>query len=134
MILDSLALARTAYQAMVRSPALQDGTPAHSGTDIVKQGLMTKQGGGYKTWKLRWFVLTPVSLAYYKDRDDDPIDRIILSTIDKVEDAFIKTNIHNSLAVGTPSRTYYMFTESPQDRDDWLIELRKYVRLAKARF
>jgi len=38
----------------------------------VKQGLLRKQGGQYKSWKDRWFTLTKDSLAYYKSHDVRP--------------------------------------------------------------
>jgi len=33
---------------------------------IIKEGLVTKQGGRIKTWKRRWCVLSNIGLLYYK--------------------------------------------------------------------
>lgn len=33
-----------------------------------KEGFLTKEGGGFKSWKKRWFVLKGGDLAYYKNK------------------------------------------------------------------
>jgi hypothetical protein len=33
-----------------------------------KEGFLTKQGGGYKSWKRRWFVLKGTNLYYFKSK------------------------------------------------------------------
>ena len=33
---------------------------------IKKQGILNKQGGNYKSWKRRYFMLTTNHLSYYK--------------------------------------------------------------------
>jgi len=43
----------------------------------------------------------------------------------KIEDGYQKTGLPNSITMMTPTRTYFMFAESSQDRDDWMIELTK---------
>ncbi len=35
---------------------------------MSKEGYLTKEGGGFKSWKKRWFVLKGGSLAYYNKR------------------------------------------------------------------
>lgn len=44
-------------------PVVQAGSSAH----IVKEGWLVKQGGKYKTWKKRWFILRSNHISYHKD-------------------------------------------------------------------
>lgn len=39
-------------------------------TSVIKEGLVTKQGGRIKTWKVRWCVLDENGLRYYKIDQD----------------------------------------------------------------
>jgi len=52
-----------------------------------------------------------------------------LSTIEGVEDGFSRTAMTSSLAIITPKRTYVMYCDSPQDRDDWMIMIRRYAKI-----
>jgi len=52
-----------------------------------------------------------------------------LTQVEAVEDGFAKIGNANSFALITKNRTYLMIAESPQDRDDWLIILRKTLNL-----
>jgi len=36
----------------------------------LRQGFMLKEGGGFKSWKRRWFILRHNILYYYKDPQD----------------------------------------------------------------
>ena len=100
---------------------------------VVKQGYLTKQGNRFKTWKIRWFTLTPTNLAYHRSYQRELIDQILLSAVEKIEDGYSRSGINNSLVVITHGRTYLMYAESSQDRDDWLIELNKWVKAARGK-
>ncbi len=51
-----------------------------SATGVLKEGLLTKEGGGIKTWRRRHFVLTPAALLYYRRAGDaSPIDALPLA-------------------------------------------------------
>jgi len=124
--------------ASVRSGAPQTRTDTDTLADpksptdkILKQGYLTKQGNRIKTWKVRWFVLTPTALAYHKSYQKELVDQIPLATVEKVEDGYSRSGVNNSIAVVTPSRTYIMYAESPQERDDWILELRKWLKVVR---
>ncbi len=38
--------------------------------DILHSGYLKKQGGAFKTWQRRWFVLAGDHLYYYNKEDD----------------------------------------------------------------
>ena len=42
-------------------------TTSQPSSFVVKEGWLIKQGGKYKTWKKRWFVLKNNHIAYYKE-------------------------------------------------------------------
>jgi hypothetical protein len=37
-------------------------------TQMSKEGFLTKEGGSFKSWKKRWFVLKDGALSYYKQK------------------------------------------------------------------
>jgi len=127
-IVDALAFAKTGIKLPLRAASVDKESTSDR---VVKQGYLTKQGIRFKTWKIRWFTLTPSTLSYHKSYQRELIDQIALSTAEKIEDGYSRSGINNSLVVITPSRTYLMYAESPQDRDDWLIELNKRAKAAR---
>lgn len=51
------------------------------GSKVVKQGTLTKQGGGFKSWKKRWFVLTKDNLlTYYEHQGVSPRSSFYLNS------------------------------------------------------
>ena len=41
-------------------------------TEVIFEGFMFKRGHLMKTWKQRWFVLTPTKLKYFETRPENP--------------------------------------------------------------
>ena len=42
-------------------------TVVQGSSSVVKEGWLTKQGGKYKTWKKRWFILKNNLISYHKE-------------------------------------------------------------------
>jgi len=88
-------------------------TPDHT-------GWMTKQGGSWKSWKKRYFVLKGSSLYYFKSRSDTDVTGIIPLT----QESFVrkepdKKGKKNLLSVGTTTRVYFMYPETEAEQLDW---------------
>eukprot|EP01139_Manchomonas_bermudensis_P014332 Amastigsp_a508389_369.p2 type:complete len:268 gc:universal Amastigsp_a508389_369:844-1647(+) len=89
-------------------------------------GWMTKQGGKWKSWKKRWFVLTPRELRYYEKEDEKtmkgtvPIDEITYAERNFTE----KTNC---VAIGTVGRVYLVAAESAVDFEELLNALQAVI-------
>eukprot|EP01102_Stenamoeba_stenopodia_P004255 TRINITY_DN14585_c0_g1_i1.p1 TRINITY_DN14585_c0_g1~~TRINITY_DN14585_c0_g1_i1.p1 ORF type:complete len:566 (-),score=140.83 TRINITY_DN14585_c0_g1_i1:181-1878(-) len=89
--------------------------------NVQKEGYLTKKGGGQKrsNWTKRWFIITRVSLLYYKSqRDVKPKGGIVLADIQEVtpnEDQPIY-----GFNVVTPERVYRMCAKTDQERSEWI--------------
>ena len=62
-------------------------TPPTASQFVVKEGWLTKQGGQYKTWRKRWFVLRNNHIAYHKDPLKEPVGRITFSIVSSASPA-----------------------------------------------
>jgi hypothetical protein len=90
---------------------------------------MVKQGGGTttfsrKNWKRRWFILTPVAMAYYETdivTNAKPCGTITLDTVTNVQ--FANEDGQHSMSVTTPARVYHFNLESEVDVGEWVFAL-----------
>eukprot|EP00300_Choanocystis_sp_HF-7_P026229 c29034_g1_i1.p1 GENE.c29034_g1_i1~~c29034_g1_i1.p1 ORF type:complete len:309 (+),score=48.13 c29034_g1_i1:96-1022(+) len=106
---------------IARSPQLAvDESKLHIPDDHrLMKGWMTKQGGKWKSWKKRWFVLTPLALRYFEKEDE----RVIKGTVMVGEMTFAERNFTektNCIAIGTIGRVYLIAAESAVDFEEWL--------------
>ncbi|XP_019858958.1 PREDICTED: uncharacterized protein LOC109587164 [Amphimedon queenslandica] len=104
--------------------------------DIIMSGFLTKEGGVYRTWKKRHFVLEGTSLRYYKkEGDTDP-----KGTVDLTEGRGVRTKDETSgvewpdaakkgLAFGlaVTGRTYYFYGSDPKEVKKWKEELSSII-------
>lgn len=87
-------------------------------------GWMTKQGGGWKSWKKRWFVLSGSSLIYKKTPESEELGNIDLRGKAATRaDSEIKQR--HALKIITPSRTWYMYCEGEEQIEKWLSAIRE---------
>ncbi|XP_043911985.1 pleckstrin homology domain-containing family A member 1 isoform X4 [Protopterus annectens] len=98
------------------------GKPA-SDQAIIKCGYCVKQGAVMKNWKRRYFALDENSIGYYKSElEKEPLRIIPLKEIQKVQeckqrDIMLRDNLFE---IVTPSRTFYVQTDSPEDMHSWI--------------
>ena len=45
---------------------IQQHQQTNKSNQIIKEGWLVKQGGSYKNWKKRWFILRSNCLTYHK--------------------------------------------------------------------
>ena len=72
---------------------------------------MTKEGGGRKTWKTRYFVLTNQDLSYFKlSSDSAPIDMLPLKQYHACKHVpeHREKNCFAIVPIKPAARTYYM--------------------------
>eukprot|EP00824_Muranothrix_gubernata_P003037 TRINITY_DN1375_c0_g1_i3.p1 TRINITY_DN1375_c0_g1~~TRINITY_DN1375_c0_g1_i3.p1 ORF type:complete len:601 (+),score=125.03 TRINITY_DN1375_c0_g1_i3:100-1902(+) len=85
----------------------------------VKQGYLTKQGGSWKTWKQRWFVLKDRLLVYYKTpQDTEPTGVIPVKGCVVGETPDAKKS--HCFRIQSPSRDFYITASSKADMEDWI--------------
>jgi hypothetical protein len=89
-----------------------------------------KEGGSYKSWKQRWFVVDGANRTMYyyaKPKDKKPLGFIPLWDC-KVEPN-VERAFQNCFEVSHPDRrTFFMITTSPKELNEWVDALRKVVR------
>jgi len=92
----------------------------------IKEGFLTKEGGSFKSWKKRWFVLKDGGLSYYKDKKDtdEALGVISLATAGRIQSIDRKKKV-NGFEIPTPSRTFYLSAESETEKQHWIEALEK---------
>jgi len=90
---------------------------------VDHEGYLTKQGGSYKSWKRRLFVLKGTELYYFKNKKDTDMTGVIHLS----KESFVKREPNyykkkNVFAVGTTTRVFFMFPDdnTPGDADAWI--------------
>jgi len=100
--------------------------PASSLVNFEKDGYMTKQGGGHKTWKKRYFILKGRELYYYKT----PKDSVFTGKIDIEPTSVIKEepSVKKNpfvISVSTSHRVFLMHPDRQEDVKPWIDALKK---------
>jgi len=87
----------------------------------LKTGYMVKEGGRYKSWKKRYFVLIPGRLWYFETPESTEAKGFMdISGTDKVETdtdtifSFVGIDKNNS------TRHFHIETETKEQRDEWV--------------
>lgn len=98
-----------------------------------KDGYMTKQGGSYKNWNKRYFILKDRALYYYKTPKDTVFTgRIDLEARSAVkEEPGIKKSPH-TFSISTSRRTFYMYPEKMEEAKSWVDAIAKSIEKARA--
>eukprot|EP00732_Lithocolla_globosa_P002635 Lithocolla_globosa_v1_NODE_1787_length_2341_cov_4.365267.p1 type:complete len:671 gc:universal NODE_1787_length_2341_cov_4.365267:2196-184(-) len=116
-------------------PALSENEVAETSeanaSEVVKEGYLVKQGGGHKSWKKRWFVLTLTSLKYYKHADN--VGKKSLGTIQLRNETVSVEKVSEPGQKGyyfrivTPERIYLVSGQSDSDVDGWVASIQKVL-------
>ncbi len=86
----------------------------------TKWGWMIKQGGGFKSWKRRFFVLVNDKLYYFeKENAKEPKGFIQLDRSTAVNNTFVQGK-QNCFAIKTGPRDFIVSAESVAEADDWI--------------
>jgi len=90
-----------------------------------------KVGGqkGVRNWQKRWMVLQDHTLSYFKNQKVGKVSgEVDMRTVTSVEaEAEVSKKKPNSLAIYTPSRTYYLQCQTPDERASWIDALRSHM-------
>jgi hypothetical protein len=105
----------------------------HSLSNPQHEGYLTKQSEWIKDWRKRYFVLKGKYLFFCKDRNVTPHGMIDLSTCQTVKSA--EVGKANALEVSTNDGTiYYMYANSPADKDAWIGAIGRSIVQAGATY
>jgi len=93
--------------------------PAQSLHPPDKDGYLTKQGGGIKTWKRRYFILKDKTLFYYKT----PKDQVYTGKLELEANSVVKEEPlkrKTMFSITTSKRVYYMYAEKVEQMKEWV--------------
>jgi len=97
-----------------------------------RDGYMTKQGGSYKNWNKRYFILKDGALYYFKTPKDTTFTgRIDLesNSVTK-EEPGIKKSPH-IFSISTSRRIYFMYPDKADEVRPWIDSINKAINNAK---
>jgi len=103
--------------------------------NIIKEGLVTKQGGRIKTWKKRWCVLAENGLLYYKTKEYSNLQgHIELKSIENVEHVSEKEKLKKKYCfkIITPGRTFVISAINDEDMENWIDNIKKMKEKSKS--
>jgi len=97
-----------------------------------KAGFLTKEGGKFKTWRKRWFVLKNNVIYYSKQMNSGELEIIRLQNVkpDQVQ-ICSKKKKKNCFEIETPNRTYYLFAESEAEMKSWMEIIKQSLPSSK---
>lgn len=87
-----------------------------------RQGFLVKEGGSWKSWKKRYFVMKNGSLYYSKKMNSGHLGVIELERAGAIQSSDYKKKKF-CFSVETPKRTYYLCAKDEQDKQAWIAEL-----------
>eukprot|EP01089_Gocevia_fonbrunei_P003003 TRINITY_DN12863_c0_g1_i1.p1 TRINITY_DN12863_c0_g1~~TRINITY_DN12863_c0_g1_i1.p1 ORF type:complete len:146 (-),score=35.65 TRINITY_DN12863_c0_g1_i1:137-574(-) len=102
--------------------------PANSFDSPNKQSWLTKQGGIYKTWKMRYFVLDGTNLFYYRSETADaPRGVINLDGCEIYKD--LTKGKSNCFQISHPKRrSFYIFAKTVEEMAEWIKEINIVIK------
>jgi hypothetical protein len=88
---------------------------------FLQSGWLTKEGGGFKSWKKRYFWLKDGCLHYSKTKNGKDLGVIRLENATHIKpDTNARPKKKNVFEIPTPDRTYYLCADTQEDRDEWV--------------
>ena len=85
----------------------------------LREGWLTKEGGGFKSWKKRWFVLEGGALTYYAKKGGEKKGEIQLKTCGSTRAEDYKDKPH-CFKIVTTSRTYHFCAPDGNSMKEWI--------------
>lgn len=99
---------------------------------VIKAGHGTKLGAVMKNWKRRFFVLTEVSLGYYKTIEEvEPIRSISVGDMSSAGPSREIPGKDHMVEVVTSSRTYYIQVDSEEEVDEWVKAFQDIIKTVR---
>ncbi|CAI8041282.1 Pleckstrin homology domain-containing family A member 2 [Geodia barretti] len=99
---------------------------------VIHAGHGIKLGAVRKSWKKRFFVLTEVSVGYYKTIDEvEPIRTVSVGDMTSCAVSKESSGKEHMLELVTPSRTYYIQMETEEEMEQWVKAFRSIMKTVR---
>ena len=108
------------YSAEPEERKTEKGKDPKKEGGVIKSGFLTKQGGGFKSWKKRWCVLDEEGVSYYKGKDATEANfcgKIELVSGVEVGEHAEKTK---TFEIRTAGRVYLLTAEKEEEVVAWV--------------
>tara|TARA_R110002050_G_scaffold21080_11_gene58803 strand:+ start:15 stop:1691 length:1677 start_codon:yes stop_codon:yes gene_type:complete len=105
--------------------------PIAENSEAKKAGYLTKQGGNFKSWKRRWFVLQGIGLNYYKGNKpivENFCGNIPLSGASINESSEVKGRKY-LFEIETPGRKYHLCADSLEEMQEWICAIKIEIEI-----
>jgi len=122
-----MASLRPLPQRSISSPASIDSVVQQQNQEL--EGYMQKEGGGYKSWRKRYFVLKGGRLEYYADKDGKRIKKgeLNMNEVSQVMPS-MKARVPHCMDIVTPKRVYKFGCINESDKVEWMKAIQSWVR------
>ncbi|KAJ5080161.1 hypothetical protein M0811_14106 [Anaeramoeba ignava] len=98
---------------------------------IIKTGYLTKQGGGYKTWRKRWFILKKDNtISYYKNQKSQQNPLGVIS-LDGAYCLKVKNPKNSFQIVHSNRRKFLIQAKTPNECEDWVQTIQTQILSAQ---
>mmetsp|Transcript_52167 Transcript_52167/g.82837 ORF Transcript_52167/g.82837 Transcript_52167/m.82837 type:complete len:122 (-) Transcript_52167:180-545(-) len=97
--------------------------------DIVQEGPLVKESKILKTWRQRWFVLTPQYLCSFQQQGvyKNPTEYIRLKDCSTVKSADASIGKEHAFCVVTPDRVFNLIASDAADKEKWIGAIGKQM-------
>jgi RAC serine/threonine-protein kinase len=97
--------------------------------NVIKSGWLMKEGGGWKSWKRRWFCLKGGTIFYAKSDKDHQKGKdqgqINLEDATYIKPTNQRPKRSHCFEIPTPDRIYYISAATAQEMQDWISACRQ---------
>eukprot|EP00039_Didymoeca_costata_P020778 m.342394 g.342394 ORF g.342394 m.342394 type:complete len:1011 (-) comp21337_c0_seq1:33-3065(-) len=91
---------------------------------VIHQGYLLKRGGKYKTWKQRWFIVTPTNIGYYTRKGGRIKGGILVESFIRVRKAKpSECSKPKVFVIESIERSYYCCPSGKDNVDEWITKI-----------
>jgi len=96
-----------------------------------RSGYLVKEGGNFKTWHKRWFVLKDGVIYYSKNQTSGELGVVRISNLNP-ENIQVSTRKGKKFVfeVATPQRTYYFQAASDKEMEGWVSTIKQSLSIS----
>lgn len=99
---------------------------------ILLEGFLVKQGGNYKSWKRRYFVMTEDSIAYLDKKGGNVKGGILMESIEAVVDLSQDPKMkETAFSIITASRTFIQHAGTREEKMNWMTKIKDQVAVLR---